>query len=289
MSNNSLTNLDGLRLPSTELYLVLRKNLLTSFKPASPTSSYLKLDTLDVSQNRFLTFETIDFSSLPKLRTLYLGSNPIVNSSGIFSQLQRVNNLAWLNLDNLNIKSIPSNAFINHSTLLSLSLAFNSIGNIESGALSNLIAVGSIDLNSNNLTKIDNTTFAGLSHLSMITLSNNKISNIDSGSFANLPSLEKILLNGNNLTSLDGSMFSGNVYLWELNLANNRLSHIDSRTFNGLKSLSTIDLSYNQLTSLDSSVFDGCSNLKAIFLYGNSIPVDSIKTLCPSSDCIVYF
>jgi Leucine-rich repeat (LRR) protein len=288
LTNNSLSAIIGLRIPSSLKALILNKNHLSSFRPISKFLSSINLDLLDLSENRFSSFSTINFNVLSKLTKLSLSSNPIVSPTLVFSQIRQAKALTRLELRDLGISIISSDAFQNQPNLIFLDLVSNKINSISSGAFSKLPNIVNIILASNSLTKINNDTFSGLDKLTEINLSNNTIVKLDSTSFANLPSLEALVLSSNNITSIDRSMISGSNNIKYISLANNKISSIAAGTFNNLINLALIDLSANLLTDLDSNMFAGCTNLTSIFIANNAISSDVLQKLCPTSQCTVY-
>lgn len=291
LSHNALTTLNGLKVPKSLLEFKCVRNKLTSliFDGRNGTLGIRKLD---LSNNQFTTFKWVNFRLMPNLVELELSSNPISDPNEIYLQIQPIPNITWLCLRELGIRSINSNFFKNFPKLKMIDLKSNRISSIEAEAFSGLQNLTHIYLTNNSLTHLDSSTFSGLSssQIHKIHLGHNKISQLDSGTFDELQTLSILILDDNELTSLEKTIFLGCYNLVHLHLADNKIAHIAPGTFNSQAKLEELILSFNKLTYLDGSIFAQCSKLETIYLYENpALPKTDIQTICPTSECQVYF
>lgn len=205
LSDNYIETVDNLVFPNSLESLSLKKNRLRSFKPIV-RREVTNIITLHLEENQFTTFETIDFSLMPKLKNLYLGSNPITEPNQIFSQIGGGDNIKYILLDNLGISVLESIESL--KGLEDIFLNNNAIEKIFENTFTGLTNITTIILDNNRLENI-NDIFVGLNKLKVISLNNNKISEISPTAFSNLPRLETVRLSYNLLTSLPVNMFAG--------------------------------------------------------------------------------
>lgn len=146
MALNSIRSLEYLQIPSKLDTLRLFGNNMNYFK-VSRTISVIK--SLELSNNQFRSFRSIDFTLLSNLTWLALSNNPHAYSNEFPSYMKPLNNLITVYLSSLAISSIDS-TFFKYNTKLQY-----------------------IDLSQNNISKISWDTFSRLTNYVTILLSNN--------------------------------------------------------------------------------------------------------------------
>lgn len=206
------------------------------------------------------TFEGLD--SLKKLKFSDFSLGTI--NTGCFNDLKA---LQYLYLENVTIRRIESESFVNVTALKTVSacslidisydfcnLSLQYIGpnvfpQLTSYAQHYNNQYSAIRLDNNNLTVLLNNTFSGISSITLIRLDNNNISEIESNAFGNLifnknpyrltpdskrTQYNSLYLNKNQLEKIHKETFSKIRNIVELRLDRNKISEIHPSSFNGL-------------------------------------------------------
>ena len=179
------------------------------------------LEELDLSNNNITSLEAGIFSSMTRLKSLWISSNG----------LYRVHNVTFRNL----------------TTLRDLSLANNNVSWIEQASFSDLSELKRLWLNNNKITELSNGTFLGLMTLRQLFLCSNRIKAIQSNTFVHLRDLELLSLRNNPISLLDYNGLVGLVSLKSLNLGNTSLTTMTPTDLEGLQrplelSLDSVDM-----------------------------------------------
>ena len=237
---NLLTGFEYLQIPKNLRTLNLAGNKMNYFA-LSRTMGVL--EALNIRENRFRSFKSMDFTFLANLTNIELSHNPHAYPYEIAGHLKHLVKLRHVELANLSISSIDSNYFKNNTNLQH------------------------IDLSLNKISSLDNRTFNGLNDLENILLSNNNLTKISLGTFIN-PYLVRLGLNGNQISEIDESSIRGS-YNTEVYLDYNKLTNIVPRTF--YNTFLILSLSYNQITEIKNVTFDGVSKIQTLDLSNNKI------------------
>lgn len=261
----------------------------------------LTVELIDLEANR-LNNVSVAFSSLRKLRYLYLSKNNIsdlsleVFNSGLCDSL-RAMRVAYNGLD-----KYPSDVLRRCRNLSHLDIGYNRIS-----AISDLDMKGSCDnldtliLRGNQIQRLEARMFKDCSKLRELSLSYNQIGHIDPETFRNvgdtLESLEvsfglaaamtafpgkglrplvKLLwlaFDNNNIESIGETDLYSLGELQYLNLESNRLDALPKNLLhkNVHKKLLDVRLSYNRLRILDSHTFSSLSTLQTVTMTGNHL------------------
>ncbi|XP_028330609.1 toll-like receptor 13 isoform X2 [Gouania willdenowi] len=123
----------------------------------------------------------------------------------------------------------------------------------------------------NSIVQINRTDLQGLSRLKSLRCDFNLISHIESGAFTDLGNLIIIVLNNNKLTYLVDNMFLGLSKLEDLSLSSNQISLISPLAFQSLNSIKSIHLGLNNLHQV-ADIIPVLSNptLKTLVLFHNN-------------------
>lgn len=244
------------------------------------------LNYLDLTSNQLTNLDNRTFSGLNNLYTLYLFGNRLWRiAPGTFNNLA---NLNYISLNQNELTQLYNKTFVGCSNLRTLDFTSNQIASIAPRTFDTL-DLNYLYLANNQLTELDWLTFDG-AMIANLDLSSNKISQIGPGTFSGLNMTQNLNLNNNLLTELHNYTFIGLQRAYVIRVSNNMLTRIEPGTFNGLTSLQSVSLDGNQLTELDSTTFAGCTNLHSISLTNNpNLPTGNLQSLCPNSQCRVYY
>lgn len=182
--------------------------------------------------------------------TYYLQNKPNL----IKSKIQGNNlDLAGLNISSLEgLLAIPG-----IKNILNISLAHNSITQVERKDLAGLSQLITLDLSNNDIEVLLIDGFTELANLHRLFLNNNRIFRIEHDAFAGLDNLKVLSLSHNRLTKLQQKMFAGVHNLEELLLQDNAIDDIEKYTFSDTPLLRKLKLNKNQLIKLTGTMFEG--------------------------------
>jgi len=236
----------------------------------SPCS--LNIQVLDASWNHFVLIPTNGFSTLRRLRELYLHDNEI--SMVADRALGGLKTLHVFDLSNNKVVALPPELFAESASVINeIYLQNNSISVLAPGLFANLGHLLSLDLSRNQLTSawINSGTFSGLIRLVQLNLSYNKISKLDPTFFRDLYTLQILNLQHNQIETIPAETFAPMNNLHTLLLSYNKISYLDAYSLNGLYVLSLLSLDNNLVESVHPEAFRNCSSLQDLNLNGNAL------------------
>ncbi|KAK0307599.1 hypothetical protein LTR01_005599 [Friedmanniomyces endolithicus] len=224
----------------------------------------VKLQVLDVSNNRLEQLDNADLGRLTGLLSLKLSNNKL---TGVPQYFGAYHALRSLNLSSNSLTEFPD-ALRQLSTLADLDVSFNSISNLGNiGTLTNLERLWATN---NKLSGPFDESFKSLINLSEIDARFNAISNIDVAS--QLPKLERLMLGHNSISRFEGSFARLSVLflnhnpvtnfdltapvpsLTVLNMASAKLSSLPDALFMKLSGLTKLTISKNHFVQLSSHI-----------------------------------
>lgn len=244
LQNNGLSS-DGLEDEGLEMleqlaFLYMAYNNLTSAPKALPHS----LVNADFSSNELTRLYPYTFGYKPKLRSVYLHNNKLMDSGLPEHMFNGSQSLELLTMSSNLLREVPRNL---PSSLHRLHLKNNKLKGIPAGAFENLSNLRELHLQDNQLNSKDlaQTAFSELTNLEYLDLSNNNLSVVPSG----LPKTLLLLhLEKNSIQSIPADSLSLLRHLEYLLIHNNKLRSrsIHPNAFQGLKKLHTLHM-YNNL------------------------------------------
>jgi hypothetical protein len=134
-------------------------------------------------------------------------------------------------MQNTNLNTLVTDAFINAGNMVSLTLSENNFPDIPASFCSSCINMTSLNLMLNNIVNVDNNAFKGMKFLTNVMLRDNKIKCIPPGLFRNTPVIQMIDLYGNQITSFDRLTFKGLPNLGSVMLGSNKIASIPNFDF----------------------------------------------------------
>jgi len=187
---------------------------------------YLK----DKNQINFLPSNI--FRPLVKLEVLDLGDNRLESiNSELFVNLQ---NLRWLRLDGNQIAEIPSKCFASLRNLEKLLLDENRIKTLNSDSFDGLQNLQVLNVGNNEISNLPVGVFTPLKNLQELSLSDNKLTTIHSDSFGVHNQLTKVNLEHNKINAID-EKFIDNTAVSSLNVERNICSQLNTGTRSEIK------------------------------------------------------
>jgi Leucine-rich repeat (LRR) protein len=184
--------------------------------------------------------------------------------------------LKYLDLNNNQLRSLPTGIFTGLTALEELRLNNNKLRSLPTGIFAGLTALKWLYLSHNQLRSLPTGIFTGLTALKWLHLDNNQLRSLPTGIFTGLTALEGLDLSHNQLRSLPTGIFTGLAALKWLHLDNNQLDSLPTGIFTGLAALKWLYLSHNQLRSLPTGIFAGLTALEKLNLNNNQL--DSLPT-----------
>lgn len=229
LDHNDIKNFDSDSLPilpKLQRLIISHNPLTTVFMDAEVNGRMPKVETLDLTHNELpqvplnlpkslrvlhLSYNRIQdirgssFSTLRKLRELYLDHNHIRKITERTFHGDSEDDITLPNLDKLSLKKnriqfIAPKAFENLISLTALNLARNKLSSLEVKAFYRLLDLEHLDLHGNRIETIEDETFYMLKGLRFLSLKSNSLTSVPRG----LPMLEWLDLSHNlirNITS----------------------------------------------------------------------------------------
>ncbi|BES93534.1 TIR [Nesidiocoris tenuis] len=237
----------------------------------------LDIQILDASGNHFVLLPMNGFSSLRRLRELYIHDNEI--SMVTDRALAGLKHLVHFDLSNNKVVALPSDLFRDCAdSIQEIYLKNNSISLLSPGLFANLNRLIDLDVSHNQLTSawINGGTFSGLIRLVLLNLSYNRISKLDPSLFHDLYTLQILNLEHNEIESLPTDTFTPMNNLHTLVLSHNRIRYLDAHSLNRLYVLSLLSIDFNAIDEIHPKAFENCTGLRDLNLNGNklkSVPV----------------
>lgn len=201
-------------------------------------------------------------------------------SIGLFDQFGGY--IRNLNLANVQLKEIKSNALQNFYLLKDLNLNNNDIQSIQPGCFNTTTGLQYLRISHNKLSGILNEqNFTGVgSELEVLDLSFNNIGGIKENCLTRFKKLRSIDLSHNSLSgTLTERIFAGD-FLSTLDLSFNQIEHIKVSYFSNFTKLTSINLSNNRLFKVPSFAFN--TDLWYLYLSNNffkNIDEDTFPTV----------
>lgn len=191
ISNKAFLGLTGLQ------ELTIERCNLTSI--SGQALFYLRgLVSLRLRYLNIVSLEEHNFYKLGALRGLEIDHWPFLEYISPYS-FQGLN-LSWLFITYTNITSVPTGALRNLIHLGSLNLSHNPISVLESWALRDLVNLKDLHLVGTNLKCVQPYGLGGLQQIQLLNLSNNKLVTLEEGSFHSVNTLEMLRIDGNPLS-----------------------------------------------------------------------------------------
>lgn len=230
-----------------------------------------ELETIDLSKNKIKVIERNCFKNL-KLSRLDLSNNQISDVG--WTQLPF---LKMLNLENIFVEIIPTNAFRGSPLLESLLLKNNNLNILESGCFNGLQNLRIINLSNSKLSSLNENNFNHFSsifdktnQIELLDIGYNGIENIDKDAFKDFPRLNKLILNFNKIENL--TFLNQIPSLQYLNLEHNLIQSVNCEIFN----LKELILKENLISSVE-KIFEKLRKLVSIDLSENPLKKFEIR------------
>ncbi|XP_068229005.1 chaoptin [Palaemon carinicauda] len=282
---NLLSELPQFDFPLLES-LILSKNNITSL-PSDAFVLLPELRMLDLSENHLTLLPVTLLHPMKKLTTLDLSMNKIMEiRPGQFIESP----INVINLQNNEIKEIPSEAFKDLFFLHTLDLSHNGIRSIGDSAFLNIgllhilrlndnmlpsfkkeyfkltvPAPGTelriLDISHNDITFLQPLAFELHSKLTWLSLSFNRLSFFPAEIVRDLKELKHLEVENNQIKALENNDFANSPYLRELHLKNNMIETVSATAFQNSTQLQELDLSHNSISELPEDVFLGITRL----------------------------
>ncbi|KAM4808441.1 leucine-rich repeat transmembrane neuronal protein 1-like [Rhinophrynus dorsalis] len=173
----------------------------------------------------------------------------------------------FLYCESQNFTEMPHNL----SSVMGLSLRYNSLSELQDGQFTGLIQLTWLYLDHNHIYTVEGNAFQKLRRVKELTLSSNKITHLANTTFRPMPNLRSVDLSNNNIQSLEPDLFHGLRKLTTLHMRYNAINFVPVRIFQDCRSLKFLDLGYNQLKSLARNSFAGLFKLTELHLEHNDL------------------
>lgn len=282
------TNLKQLRITGAEL-TILPRNLLKGLA---------QLLIVDLSWNKFIQIDILDFTDCIRIETLDMRQNQITNLTE-HSLDQKMMALKHLFLDENQISHIEPKTFLKMENLITLTLAHNKLKRLASHMFEGLINLKTLELSHNEIEYIATDTFLGMRTLNKLDLGANLLKTLNTHTFDGLDKLNvlsvcqnkleefnaihslnqliELDLSYNNISELITDKGVHNIdttkemKLALLNLSHNPIKTLDPKIFSRLVYLTALDLSYCELTTLDFGLLSHSTKLHGLRLTSNKL------------------
>uniref|UniRef100_A0A9I3A6N1 LRIM1/APL1C-like dimerization domain-containing protein n=1 Tax=Anopheles christyi TaxID=43041 RepID=A0A9I3A6N1_9DIPT len=211
-----------------------------------------------------------------------------------------------LNLNDLQIEEVESNAFETANTIQKLHMSFNAIRYLPPNAFQNLRSLTELLLDRNMLKNLPRTMFYGTPNLTVLSISNNNLELIEDGTFQANSALQLLEMVSNKLTHFDlsrvPSLYHGNfsfnqlttlalpVSVESLDASHNRINVVrgpenenlfllklqhnnlnDTAWLLSYPGLIEVDLSYNELEKITFRHFVNMKRLQRLYVSNNRL------------------
>lgn len=243
LEDNALTTIfnENTLIPLPNLSVInLSNNKMNEIHPLLFESS-ANLEYVWINGNNLSSLHIATFRNTIKLKGMALGNNKITNiEAGMLNRLvdlvelelsfnsleelpifEGIEKLAFLDVDNNQIKTILPNTFEKLPNLESLRLTNNLIEKLEAGTFSNQKKLRRLSVNHNQLSNLEADVFASLEVLEVLDLSNNRLSRLNGNAFAGLSSLIRLFANTNQIERVEQKVFENMPKLQILELLDN--------------------------------------------------------------------
>lgn len=287
LGGNHLTKIDSNVFDGIPL-----KSLHLDSNPLTTLSLNIQsLKHLDLANSRLtsLTVEKLNSLkniSLSKNVLVTMSEHPFQNTSLEFIKyndgnftlparfLSSLSKLIKVELNNLNLKTVPENMIWDSSNITELSLFSNHLKKLPSLFFKDSLNLKKLDLSKNEIEKIDYDLLKPLKNLENLDLSNNMIVQISNSDLKYLKNLITLNLECNEIININGNTFNM-PKLKQLKIAHNKISKLSSNfmfSFNYLTEIEFIDLSHNNISNIDPNWIN-LLKLKSINFANNNFTV----------------
>ena len=232
--------------------------------PKAMLIGYMRLSSLDLSNNIVSVIEDNAFSALKALRTLTLSFNRITRL-GIAS-FRGLRSLQILRLQGNSIMSIHADTFTGLMQMQDLILAGNRLTSLPDSVFSPLVNLRRLMLQENQL-RTGNRFLHGLKSLLELDLDGNKFNALPD--LSGLRMLGDLEITDSNIQRIRNNSFSDCGRIKELILASNAIDTIETEGLSGLITVTDLHLSFNSLNTLPETVFSKLVFLERLFLQNN--------------------
>jgi len=140
-------------------------------------------------------------------------------------------NLQIIQMNNVSMTNLTTDAFINCNNLTIISVMFNNFTRIPSKLAYRCKNIDRISLNYNQIVIIDEDALSGLKNLKVLDLSFNKISCIPPKLFENALNIENISFKNNEIKALDKDLFGKLKAIKVINLDENKIAILPIMSF----------------------------------------------------------
>ncbi|CAD5222345.1 unnamed protein product [Bursaphelenchus xylophilus] len=237
--------------------------------PTDAIEDLTALNILSLKCNEIGNLSANALVGLPTLIEINLGCNKIANiAADAFDQVRGT--LQNINLDNNQLKRIPSKAIENMTSLIGLHMKYNKIEKLEKHQLQRLPNLAMLSLTGNKISSIDKQFVNNVTTLKYVYLADNKVKDVSAEILRQFASVEILDLSYNNIGDLVDSQFSVLENIQHLNLEGNHIKTIQKGAFNGTPLL-LLWLPYNCLSNVSADTFKGIPFVKHISLAYNNL------------------
>ncbi|XP_022664244.1 protein artichoke-like isoform X1 [Varroa destructor] len=249
-----------------------------------------ELKELKLSFNPIHYFDNAAFTPLKNLQTLEMSSSlvsdaAVKNVHNLFKPLEQLRSLQIdynrlhqdpfglgpslvnIDLEGNDLNTVP--AIPPSSRITRLSLSYNGIYYLKTGALRNISTLEQIILLGNPLREVEFCAMSDLPLLVSVTLSSNRLRSVRRGAFQALPALQRLQLDNNLLGQLDLGMLDRAGRRLLLNASNNAI--VDITAASDAVDVRVLDISNNKLEVLPETLWDSANELVQLSVAKNSI------------------
>ncbi len=159
-----------------------------------------------------------DFDGLTGLTRIGMGTDLTSIPVGFFNEL---NNLTFLDWEDLQLSSLPAGIFDNLPNLTHMSLGFVQLSSLPDGIFDNLTNLTTFYLGSLQLSSLPDGIFDNLTNLTVLDLGSPKLSSLPDGIFDNLTNLTSLRISQTQMLTLPDGLLSGLSSLTSLSFFSN--------------------------------------------------------------------
>ncbi|XP_021356426.1 leucine-rich repeat-containing protein 15-like [Mizuhopecten yessoensis] len=212
----------------------------------------------DLRGNPLKTIETGAFDS-STFNMIYLQGNKLTNlTNSVFANASSINGILDLGMNE--ITTVASEAFDGLTSVSSIFLNDNDIGDYPTAALANL-GIKHVNISNNNITELSLVAFRDQNDLVTVNMTGNRVTRLRKGTLSNLANMRTLLLSNNLISYIEPGSFSGLYSVEQIDLADNEIFFFPA--MENLTDLALIDLSNNHLKTFEIAAFDELADNKA--------------------------
>lgn len=254
LNGNSITKVDTNSFQLPQLKRLDLSNNKLEFIDEEVFRDMVKLEYLNLANNKFTTFTKMNFHHLSGLNDIILDNNnigPSLKDSNLFDRSGSglTNKIKSLSIRGINLNTVPDNFFVDAYGISTLLISNNSISSVFEIPFT----LKHLDLSDNPIRDISVEDFTDLIALQELNLDNLLIKEVPDYIFEHLPSLRKLTLErNNNLANFSKLAFGREVLddpaefkLERLSLKGSRLTQLDEALAVPLGELTELDLQGN--------------------------------------------